>query len=366
MIPLKPLEPPYPRSYDPNARCNNHGEAIRNATKRCCLGLKTKGPMYIVTLAYRAATVNTISHMDERVASPNRKKNEESGQAVDSANRVEEGSHPNQLDDTTTVAYIEGDRNPHPKPLIIQYNSASKPRVLAKLAYNNNTVLWKYLTEEPQAPQIIKETATPKITNIAVVGGMTWSGRIFTPEALRSKDLAPTKKERIVESPKRMVIEEEAHKFLKIILHNEYEMLDQLHKTPARISLLSLLINSESHRELLLKILNEAHVPQDITPTKFGGIINNITTSCHLSFSEEKVLVEGKSHNQPLHIAVKCRNYMIARVLIDNGSSLNVMPKTTLDKLYCPSTILRNSPIVVKAFDGSKREVMGKIHSQYA
>ncbi|RDX63959.1 hypothetical protein CR513_57539, partial [Mucuna pruriens] len=52
---------------------------------------------------------------------------------------------------------------------------------------------------------------------------------------------------------------------------------------------------------------------------------------------------------------------MIAKVLIENGSSLNVMPKATLDKLYLPSATLKNSPIVVKAFDGSKREVMGEI-----
>ncbi|RDX93104.1 hypothetical protein CR513_24675, partial [Mucuna pruriens] len=74
-----------------------------------------------------------------------------------------------------------------------------------------------------------------------------------------------------------------------------------------------------------------------------------------------KVLDKGKNHNQPLHIAVKCESYMIARMLIDNGSSLNIMPKTTLDKLYSPGAILRNNPVVVKAFDGSKREVMGKI-----
>ncbi|RDX72859.1 hypothetical protein CR513_47603, partial [Mucuna pruriens] len=134
-----------------------------------------------------------------------------------------------------------------------------------------------------------------------------------------------------------MVTEEEAREFLK------------------------LLINSESHWELLLKMLNEAHVPQDITLSKFGGIINNIIVSCHLSFSEEEVLDEGKNHNQPLHIAVKCGNYMIERVLIDNRSLLNIMPKTTLDKLYFPGAILRNSPVVVKAFDSSKREVMGKI-----
>ncbi|RDY09907.1 hypothetical protein CR513_05656, partial [Mucuna pruriens] len=76
-------------------------------------------------------------------------------------------------------------------------------------------------------------------------------------------------------------------------------MLDQLHKMSARISLLSLLINLESHQKLLLKILNEAHVPQDITPAKFGGIINNISTSHHLSFSEEEV--PCRSQVQKLH-----------------------------------------------------------------
>ncbi|RDX83341.1 hypothetical protein CR513_35742, partial [Mucuna pruriens] len=124
-------------------------------------------------------------------------------------------------------------------------------------------------------------------------------------------------------------------------------MLDQFHRTAAQISLLTLLINSKSHWELLLKILNEAHVPQDITPTKFGGIINNITVSRLLSFSKEEVPTE-----------VKCGQYMIARVLIDNGSSLNIMPKSTLDKLYAPGAILRNSSVVVRAFDGSKREVI--------
>ncbi|RDX93520.1 hypothetical protein CR513_24198, partial [Mucuna pruriens] len=76
---------------------------------------------------------------------------------------------------------------------------------------------------------------------------------------------------------------------------------------------------------------------------------------------KDEVPTKGWSHNQPLHIAVKCGNYMIARVLIDNGSSLNVMPKATLDKLYGSGATLKNSPGVVRAFNRSKREVMGEI-----
>ncbi|RDX73712.1 hypothetical protein CR513_46633, partial [Mucuna pruriens] len=132
-----------------------------------------------------------------------------------------------------------------------------------------------------------------------------------------------------------MVTEGEATEFLKLIRH--------------------------SHCNLLLKVLNDAHVAQDITLEKFEGIINNITTSRHLSFSKDEVPTKGKSHNHPLYIAVKYGNYMIERVLIDNGSSLNVMLKTTLDKLYSIGSTLKTSSVVVKAFDESKWEVMGEI-----
>jgi len=54
-------------------------------------------------------------------------------------------------------------------------------------------------------------------------------------------------------------------------------------------------------------------------------------------------------------------NHFISRMLVHNGSSLNVMPKTTLNKLHgegihrCPITM------VVRAFDDSKREVIGEV-----
>ncbi|RDX83076.1 hypothetical protein CR513_36039, partial [Mucuna pruriens] len=283
--------------------------------------------------------------------------------------RVEEGSHSDRSSKAVanSIAYIEGNNNLHPKSFIVHYNSASQTRasfivqVPARPVYSNNAVPWRYPVGEIMTPPTIRESPAPEVTNIAGTRGVTRSGRIFALENLRNKDPMPAKKEKTTEAPKRVVTKEEAHKFFKMICHSEYEMLDQLHKMLAQIPLLSLLINLDSHQELLLKVLNDAHVPQDITPEKFGSIINNITVSCHLSFSEEEVLVEGRTHNQPLHIVVKCGGYMIAKVLIDNGSSLNVMPKATLDKLHLPGATLKNNPIVVRAFDGSKWEVMGEI-----
>ena len=111
-------------------------------------------------------------------------------------------------------------------------------------------------------------------------------------------------------------------------------MIEQLNKTPARISLLGLLMNSEPHRALLVKILNEAHVAQDISGEGFRGIVNNITANNYPTFADEEMPIEGKGHNKALHVSVKCMDHIVAKVLIDNSSSLNLMPKTTLDKCH--------------------------------
>ena len=51
----------------------------------------------------------------------------------------------------------------------------------------------------------------------------------------------------------------------------------------------------------------------------------------------------------------------MAKVLIDNGSSLNVMRKSTLEKLLFKASHLKPSSMVVRAFDGTRREVRGEI-----
>ena len=96
----------------------------------------------------------------------------------------------------------------------------------------------------------------------------------------------------------------------------------------------------------IVKILNEAHVAQDISVEGFGGIINNITA------------------NRALHISVKCLDHIVAKVLIDNDFSLNVMPKTTLDKLPFNASHVMPSSMVVRAFNDNCQDVRGRSISQ--
>ena len=49
---------------------------------------------------------------------------------------------------------------------------------------------------------------------------------------------------------KRRIFAEKATEFLRIIQQSEFKLIEQLNKTPARISLLGLLMNSEPNRAL--------------------------------------------------------------------------------------------------------------------
>jgi hypothetical protein len=80
-----------------------------------------------------------------------------------------------------------------------------------------------------------------------------------------------------------------------------------------------------------------------------------------ISFSDDELPPEGTGHNKALHIAVKCREMIVARVLIDNGSALNVCPLAAISKLGVDRASIRPCSTTIRAFDGSKRQVQVEV-----
>lgn len=67
---------------------------------------------------------------------------------------------------------------------------------------------------------------------------------------------------------------------------------------------------------------------------------------------------KGSSHNKPLYITVICRSKWIPLVLVDNGSTLNVCPQRTPNKIGIDVNDLRPSSQGVRGYDSAKRNVM--------
>lgn len=79
-------------------------------------------------------------------------------------------------------------------------------------------------------------------------------------------------------SPKVAVSKKEAEEFLRIIKKSDHKVVDQLNHTPSKISMLSLLLSSEAHMDLLMKVLSASHITKDITVDQFDDVVVNITT----------------------------------------------------------------------------------------
>jgi len=220
------------------------------------------------------------------------------------------------------------------------------------------------------------------VVNIADVSGLTHSGRVFSAlakpqintdfverpigNAVNSQNPAlAVKPSSVLKTPTSVGpsgnVKEDCDEMLRLIKRSEYNVVDQLLQTPSKISVLSLLLNSEPHREALQKVLDVAYVDHDVTIEQFDSIVANITACNNLSFCDSDLPEEGRDHNLALHISMNCRDDAMSNVLVDTGSSLNVLPKTTLSKLSYQGPLMRQSGVVVKAFDGSRKTVIGEV-----
>ncbi|XP_070008734.1 uncharacterized protein [Nicotiana sylvestris] len=216
------------------------------------------------------------------------------------------------------------------------------------LIVNNRAIPWNYewVTVTYKGKEVKEEVCETQ--------GLTHLGRCFAPEELRKAKDNPV-------LVKKVVTKEEAEEFLRKMKMQDYSIVEQLKKTSAQISILTLLIHSDEHRRALMKILNEAHVPDKISVNHLEKIANKIFEVNRVTFSDEELHVEGTEHNKALYLMVKCEDSMATRVLVNNGSSANICPLSTLSKLKVEDERIHKNSICVRGFDGGGKDSIGDI-----
>ncbi|KAI5395482.1 hypothetical protein KIW84_061886 [Lathyrus oleraceus] len=284
-----------------------------------------------------------------------------------------------------------------PEPVVVRYDGSKQkasPTLIIKPAgpvpySSDKAVPYRY---NAVALEDGKEVPLPStyVTSIFDVSGLTRSGRVFSAlpkpqvdtrrvDAAADSATHPVGKSSSSPNPALVVdrpavtarapvpagqngmLREDCDEMLRLIKRSEYNVVDHLLQTPSKISVLTLLMNSEPHREALQRVLDVAYVDHDVTIEQFDSIVANITACNNLSFCDADLPEEGKDHNLALHISMNCKDDALSNVLVDTGSSLNVLPKSTLAKLSYQGPPMRQSGVVVKAFDGSRKTVIGKV-----
>ncbi|XP_070023260.1 uncharacterized protein [Nicotiana sylvestris] len=190
---------------------------------------------------------------------------------------------------------------------------------------NTKTIPWNYnkTVMTYKGKEIIEE--------VEETGGLTRSGKCYSPEELRK-----AKQIREGQLPiKKPVTEAEAKEFLEKMKVQDYSIIDQLRKTSAQISLLSLLIHSKEYARVLIKVLNKAHISEETTVNQLEKMANRFFEVNRISFIDDELPKEGAGHNKAFHLMVKCERHYVKRVMVNGGSS---------------------------DFDGSARDTIGEIN----
>ncbi|KAK5835972.1 hypothetical protein PVK06_011703 [Gossypium arboreum] len=287
---MAPLKPPYPKWYDPNASCAYHAGNQGHSTENCLpFKRRVQGLIDAGILRFHGTGGHDIQSCEEfKRVLQNMMDNKEieifyKGEEAD-------GGEICASDHQSSGFPYSSDR-----PLIIYYDAKKEPvkpkliiEVPSPFPYKDNKAIpWKY-----DVNIVTPEDGKPKAMTGSVeeVDHFTRSGRYYSKEVkpvkensdLKQKGKAPIRvtedeHETVPEQEaKKPMDEEEAQEFLKFIKHSEYNVVEQLSKQPARISILSLLLNSEPHRNALLKVLNQTYVANNISVEKLDRWVNNL------------------------------------------------------------------------------------------
>ncbi|KAF2285015.1 hypothetical protein GH714_035238 [Hevea brasiliensis] len=72
-----------------------------------------------------------------------------------------------------------------------------------------------------------------------------------------------------------------------------------------------------------------------------------------------KALTEGRNHSRALFVTAEVGGWKVPYVMIDDGSAINVNPLKILPKLGISISELTGYDLVIRAYDDSKRNMIG-------
>ena len=135
-------------------------------------------------------------------------------------------------------------------------------------------------------------------------------------------------------------------------------MLEAKRDKKTLASVWELLMNSKTHQEALVLALDHKKIPISHTHEQ---MICSLTENAPgaVVFTDNDLPLEGRDHHKALFIKVEVKGKLTCCVMVDNGSAINVCPLKILPKLGLTEADLKPSKVVIKAYDDTKRPIVG-------
>ncbi|KAM2838647.1 hypothetical protein COP1_030341 [Malus domestica] len=80
-----------------------------------------------------------------------------------------------------------------------------------------------------------------------------------------------------------------------------------------------------------------------------------------IHFADEDLLLGSKPHNRPLFVSGYVKEHKVSRILVDGGSAINIMPKSTMTAIGIKVDKLSLSRLLIQGFNQGGQRAMGMI-----
>ncbi len=80
-----------------------------------------------------------------------------------------------------------------------------------------------------------------------------------------------------------------------------------------------------------------------------------------ISFTDEDMEVKYLDHKRPLYLTASINKVQVQRALLDTSSSLNLIPKSTLQAAIITRREIHSTPMKVTSYGGATEYTMGDI-----
>ncbi|KAM2938990.1 hypothetical protein FF1_038702 [Malus domestica] len=80
-----------------------------------------------------------------------------------------------------------------------------------------------------------------------------------------------------------------------------------------------------------------------------------------IHFTDEDLLLGSKPHNRPLFVSGYVKGHKVNRMLVDGGSAINIMPKSTMTTIGIKADELSLSRLLIQGFNQGGQRAMGMI-----
>ncbi|KAI5342997.1 hypothetical protein L3X38_010873 [Prunus dulcis] len=149
--------------------------------------------------------------------------------------------------------------------------------------------------------------------------------------------------------------------------HEEQKVLTQVEDSPSHFNIEDVVELPEAMRIALVKPLmdlnihpNQIREAKKLEPESQDRAIY-CPTCASITFTNEDLLLGSKPHNRPLFVSGYVREQKLSRMLVDGGSTVNIMPKFTMIKLGITIDELSRSRLMIQGFNQGGQRAMGMI-----